>query len=86
MAFVRMEFFVNSTTEPDNYGYFELKLIPDGTNTWEAADVVIDTNGTNGTDTVYWRLWVLDNKSNTTYSPASSFFSYFDDLNCFEGT
>lgn len=83
LVFVRVEYFLNSTTDPDVYGYLEMEST--GDNQWSAL-VAIPTDQTEGPDTVYWRLWAEDTLGNTVYSPATSFFSFVDEADCEGGT
>jgi hypothetical protein len=83
LAFVRVEFFLNSVTDPDASGYLDMENV--GGNEWQTL-VAIPTDATPGPDTVYWRLWAEDLLGNTVYSPASSFFSFVDAADCDGGT
>lgn len=83
LVFVRVEYFLNSITTPDNYGYLEMENT--GGNEWTAL-VAIPTDITDGPDTVYWRLWAEDTLGNTVYSPATSYFYFIDASDCSGGT
>jgi len=83
LAFVRVEFFLNSVTDWENYGYIDMEYI--GNNEWTVL-LSIGTDLTLGPDVVYWRLWAEDLLGNTVYSPATSYFSFIDAADCSDGT
>jgi hypothetical protein len=83
LVFVRVEYFLNSTIDPDDSGYFDLTDM--GNNTWSGY-FVIDTSVTSGDDTVYWRFWSEDTLGNTVYSPSVSNFYFMDASDCSGGT
>jgi hypothetical protein len=83
LVFVRVEYFLNSTIDPDDSGYFDLTDM--GDNTWSGT-FAIDTSVTSGDDTVYWRFWAEDTLGNTVYSPSVSNFYFMDTSDCSAGT
>jgi hypothetical protein len=82
LVFVRVEYFLNSTIDPDDSGYFDLDDMGDGT--WSGY-FAIDTSVTSGDDTVYWRFWAEDTLGNTVYSPSVSNFYFMDTSDCSGG-
>ena len=77
LNFVKVEFSINDPT----FAASDYFVLSQSGSTWSGL-LTIPTAANAGTDTVYWRFWVIDGLSNYFYFPADVEFFYNDSLEC----